>query len=223
MKNPGTTKISAKTVATVGMLCAIAFVANLISQVFPTVSGFLSFDLKDVVIVIGGFMMGPVTAIVISVIVSLIEMLTVSSTGVIGLIMNILSSCAFACLAAGIYHRDRSMKGAIIGLVAGILCMTAIMLLWNWLITPLYMHIPREQIEPLLLTAFLPFNLLKSAFNTVLTVLLYKSVVSALRAAKLVPKSNAPVRRGIRVSVLLTCLFCLVTLILILLVWRGIL
>ena len=100
MKNPGSGRVSARTVATIGMLCAIAFVAKLVSNVFPNVAGFLSFDLKDVVIVIGGFMMGPLTAAVISVIVSLIEMLTISSTGIIGLLMNVLASCAFACVAA---------------------------------------------------------------------------------------------------------------------------
>lgn len=221
MKNPGTTKISAKTVATVGMLCAIAFVANLISQVFPTVSGFLSFDLKDVVIVIGGFMMGPVTAIVISVIVSLIEMLTVSSTGVIGLIMNILSSCAFACLAAGIYHRDRSMKGAIIGLVAGILCMTAIMLLWNWLITPLYMKVPREVVVSMLVPVFLPFNLVKGGINATLAMLLYKPIVTALRKANLVEAGSSG-KGGAKVGVIAVSAVLLVSFVLLALVLAGV-
>lgn len=221
MKNPGTTKISAKTVATVGMLCAIAFVANLISQVFPTVSGFLSFDLKDVVIVIGGFMMGPITAIVISVIVSLIEMLTVSSTGVIGLIMNILSSCAFSCVAAGIYHRDRSMKGAIIGLVAGILCMTAIMLLWNWLITPLYMKVPREVVVSMLVPVFLPFNLLKGGINATLSMLLYKPIVTALRKANLV-EASASGKGGAKVGVIAVSAVLLVSFVLLALVLAGV-
>lgn len=221
MKNPGTTKISAKTVATVGMLCAIAFVANLISQVFPTVSGFLSFDLKDVVIVIGGFMMGPVTAVVISVIVSLIEMLTVSSTGVIGLIMNILSSCAFAGVAAGIYHRDRSMKGAIIGLVAGILCMTAIMLLWNWLITPLYMKVAREVVVSMLVPVFLPFNLVKGGINATLAMLLYKPVVTALRRANLV-EAGASGKGGAKVGVIVVSAVLLVSFVLLALVLAGV-
>ena len=137
-RTAGGARISAKSIATVAMLCAIAFVAKLVSNVFPTVAGFLSFDLKDVVIVIGGFIMGPLTAAAIAFIVSLIEMLTVSSTGPIGLLMNVLASCAFACTAAVIYRRDHRMKGAVLGLAAGILCMTAVMLLWNWLITPLY-------------------------------------------------------------------------------------
>ncbi|MGM9615628.1 MAG: ECF transporter S component [Oscillospiraceae bacterium] len=221
MKNPGTSKISAKTVATVGMLCAIAFVANLISQVFPTVSGFLSFDLKDVVIVIGGFMMGPITAIVISVIVSLIEMLTVSSTGVIGLIMNILSSCAFSCVAAGIYRRHHNMKGAIIGLVSGILCMTVIMLLWNWLITPLYMKVPRDVVVSMLIPVFLPFNLLKGGINATLSMLLYKPIVTALRKANLV-EASASGKGGAKVGVIAVSAVLLVSFVLLALVLAGV-
>lgn len=221
MKNPGTTKISAKTVATVGMLCAIAFVAKLISNVFPTVSGFLSFDLKDVVIVIGGFMMGPVTAVVISVIVSLIEMLTISSTGVIGLIMNILASCSFACVAAVIYHRDRSMKGAIIGLVAGILCMTAIMLLWNWLITPLYMKVGREVVVSMLVPVFLPFNLVKGGINATLAMLLYKPIVTALRKAHFVEES-ASGKGSAKVGVIAVSAVLLVSFVLLALVLAGV-
>lgn len=218
MKNPSTGRISAKTVATVGMLCAIAFVAKLISNVFPTVAGFLSFDLKDVIIVIGGFMMGPMTAAVISIIVSLIEMLTVSSTGVIGLLMNVLASCAFACVAAALYKRDHSMKGAIIALVAGTLCMTAIMLLWNWLITPLYMHVDRAVVVSMLIPTFLPFNLVKGGINATLAMLLYKPIVSALRKAHLVEESTGGRRTTkwgvIGVSAVLLATFVLLALVL---------
>ena len=61
------TKLDTKAFAVMGMLSAIAFVAKLISNVFPMVSGFLSFDLKDVIIVIAGFMMGPVASVLISI------------------------------------------------------------------------------------------------------------------------------------------------------------
>lgn len=175
----------AKTITLMAMLCAIAFVAKLLSNVFPNVAGFLSFDLKDVVIVISGFMLGVMPAALITVVVSLIEMLTVSSTGPIGLIMNILASCSFACIAAAFYQRRRSMKNSILGLIAGTLCMTAIMLLWNWLITPLYMKVPREVVTGMLLTVFLPFNLLKGGINSTLALLLYKPIVNALRSAGL--------------------------------------
>ena len=180
-----------KKIAIVGMMCAIAFVAKLVSSVFPMVSGFLSFDLKDVVIVIAGFIEGPVTAAVITVIVSFIEMITISSTGLIGFVMNVLQSCAFACTAAAFYRRNRSMKGAVTGLVCGVLLTTAVMILWNWLITPLYMGVPREVVVKMLIPTFLPFNLVKGGINATLSMLLYKPVVTALRRAKLVEPSSS--------------------------------
>lgn len=222
MKNPSTGRISAKTVATVAMLCAIAFVAKLISNVFPTVSGFLSFDLKDVVIVIGGFIMGPLTAVVITVIVSLIEMLSISSTGPIGLVMNVLASCSFACVAAVIYKRDHSMKGAILSLVAGVLCMTVVMLLWNWLITPLYMKVPREVVVSMLIPVFLPFNLVKGGINATLAMLLYKPVVTALRKAHLVDESASGHKRANRWGVIAVSAVLLVTFVLLGLVLAGV-
>ena len=215
-----TRKINSKTIAMIGMLCAIAFIAKVVSNVFPTVAGFLSFDLKDVIIVIGGFMLGAVPAAIIAVIVSVIEMLTISSTGVIGLVMNVLASCAFACIASTVYHRDRSMKGAVIGLVLGVLCMTALMLLWNWLITPLYMKVPREVVVKMLVPTFLPFNLLKGGINATLAMLLYKPVVTALRKAKLVePSKGGP--RSSKIGVMIVSLVLLATFMLLFLVLAG--
>ena len=210
--------MNAKTLTITAMLCAIAFVAKLLSQVFPAVAGFLSFDLKDVIIVIGGFMMGPAAALLVTVVVSLIEMLTVSSTGPIGLVMNILASCSFACVASILYQRRRSMKNAIAGLTAGVLCMTAVMLLWNWLITPLYMKVPREVVTGMLLTTFLPFNLVKGGINATLAMLLYKPVVNALRRAGLLegtPSPKGSTRWGVlAVSALLFVTFLLLGLVL---------
>ena len=65
------------------------------------------------------------------------------------------------------------------------------MLLWNYLVTPLYMKVPRETVVQLLIPAFLPFNLLKGTLNAALLMLLYQPVVTALRRARLVPPSSA--------------------------------
>lgn len=183
-------KFNVKTISTIGILCAIAYVAKLISTVFPQVAGFLSFDLKDVVIVIGGFMMGPVTAAIITLVVSLVEMVTVSTTGPIGFLMNVLASGSFACIASILYKRKHDLRGAIIGLALGTLCMTAVMLLWNWLITPLYMKVDRSVVAGMLIPVFLPFNLVKGGINATLTLLLYKPVVTALRKAHLLSEST---------------------------------
>ncbi|GFH90968.1 hypothetical protein IMSAGC002_02220 [Lachnospiraceae bacterium] len=66
------------------------------------------------------------------------------------------------------------------------------MMLWNYLIAPIYMGYPREAIAALLLPAFLPFNLIKGGLNTAITLLLYKPVVVALRRANLIPSEIMP-------------------------------
>ena len=185
------TKVSTKKITTTAMLCAIAFAAMLLGHLVPPVMGILQYDPKDIVIALGGFIYGPITAVIISVIVSLIEMLTISHTGVIGLVMNVVSTCSFVCVAAFIYRRNHSIKGAIIGLISGVLAMTIVMLLWNYILTPIYMHYPRKAVVDLILPLFLPFNLLKGGINAAATVIIYKPVVSVLRRAKLIPPSKA--------------------------------
>ena len=101
-----------------------------------------------------------------------------------------LSSVCFLLPACLLYRRDHTLRGAVIGLLCGMLAMVAAMLLWNYAITPLYMGIPRAAVADMLLPVFLPFNLLKGGLNTALTLLLYKPLMGALRAARLLPPSQ---------------------------------
>ena len=73
------------------------------------------------------------------------EMFTVSDTGPIGCIMNVLATCAFCCTAAFVYKKFQT-RSAVIGLALGTVCLTVVMLLWNYLITPIYMGMDREEI-----------------------------------------------------------------------------
>lgn len=117
-------------------------------------------------------------------------MITVSSTGPWGLLMNVISTCTFLCPAAFLYKKNRSFQWAVLGLVIGGVFMTASMILWNWLVTPIYQGMPRAAIAEMLLPVFLPFNLTKALMNGALTMFLYKPVVVALRKAHLVPESS---------------------------------
>ena len=156
-----------KKLTVLAMLSAIAYVAVALLR-FPVVL-FLSYEPKDVVIAIGGFLYGPLAALGISLVVSFIEMLTISSTGWIGFVMNFLSSAAFAGTAALLYRKKRTQGSAIAGLFGGALLMTVLMLLWNYLITPLYMHTARADVAAMLVPVFLPFNLLKGCLNATIT------------------------------------------------------
>ncbi len=212
-------------ITTGAMLAAICYVIVAISSQMPPIVLFLKYDPKDVFIALGGLIWGPIMSVMVSVVVSVLEMFTISDTGWIGCIMNILSTCSFAVTASVIYRKKKDLTGAILGLLAGSVLMIGVMLLWNYLITPLYMqNVTREQIAGMLLPMFLPFNALKAGLNTGFTFLLYKPVTAALRKSHLLdtkPSKNAPKKKP--VVLWLAAGLLILTCILLILVWKGIL
>ena len=210
--------------AAVAMFAALSFVSVLIAKVIPNVAGFLSYEPKDAVIVIAGLLYGPLTSVLISVIVSLIEMLTISSTGPYGFLMNVISTCAFAVPAAWYYQKHKTQKDAVIGLCFGVITMVVAMLLWNYIITPFYMGVSRETVAGMLMSVFLPFNLVKGGINAGLTLLLYKPVVGALRKAGLAqPSSTGSDKRVFNPGFTLFAVAVLVTFVLLFLTMIGVL
>ena len=200
MPSTSPSRMSTKTITSVAMLTGIAYVVMLCSKLLPSVNGFLDFDFKDVVICIGGFTYGPTVAAFISVLVAFIELITISGTGPIGFIMNALATCSFCCTASLIYKKRHTKGGAILGLSIGVVCLVIVMLLWNYLITPIYMGYPRDMIAKMLPTVFFPFNLAKGGMNMAATLLLYKPIVTALRKAGLAPPSTGSQTNGKRFS-----------------------
>lgn len=206
-----------KKIVTLGMLCAFAFVVHFVTKI-PV--SFLTCDAKDAVITIGGFLFGPLSAAIMTIVVALVEMITTSSTGIIGCIMNVLSTAAFACPAAFIYKRKRTLGGAITGLVTGALISTAVMLLWNYLLTPLYMNTPRDVVVSMMLPLFLPFNLLKGGLNAAITLLFYKPISKALQKAGLLPKTTSQSKHK-TLGVSLVAIVLIATFVFLMLVMNG--
>lgn len=213
-------KIDVKKLTATAMLCALAYIVMLVGRV-PVVL-FLKYDPKDVIITLGGLIWGPMMSFAVSVIVSVIEMISASETGFIGLAMNILSTCSFACTAAFIYKKKRTLSGAVIGLVIGSITMVAVMLLWNYLVTPIYMGYPREAVAKLLLPAFLPFNLLKAGLNAAFTFLLYRPVISALRKTGFVEQSGSLAKKKIPYGMLIVAVVLVITCVLAILAFNGV-
>ena len=211
-----------KTLVSMAMLTGIAYIVMLVSKLMPSVM-FLDFDFKDVVICIGGFTFGPLAAAVISILVAFIEMITISTTGPIGFIMNALATCAFCCTASYLYKKMHTKKGAVLGLACGVVCLVAVMLLWNYLITPLYMtNFSRADVAALLPTLFLPFNLAKGGMNMAATLLLYPPVVGALRRAGVVPPAQSGQGKTLNAGFLLFALALLATFVAFALVLAGV-
>lgn len=218
-------RMNLRTLSSLGMLTAVAYVVMYLSKMLPQVAGFLQLDLKDTVICIGGFLFGPVASAVISLVVALVEMFSVSDTGPIGMVMNVLATCSFCCTAAFVYKKMHTKKGAVLGLFLGVVALTVVMLLWNYLITPLYMGVERDVVKDMLVPIILPFNLVKGGLNMALILVLYKPVVTALRKARLVPESQTILQNKGKVNAgfLLFSIALLATFVTIALVLMGIL
>ncbi len=162
------------------IFCALAFVVSLVPM--PKVM-FLTFDIKDTLIIMAGMLFGPSSALSISVAIPLLEMIFTSVTGPWGMLMNFLSSASFAVVGALIYKKKKTLSGAILGLLSAVLSQVAVMIVANLLITPIYMGASRETVIGLLLPLFLPFNLTKAVLNASLAMMLYKPISNILKRA----------------------------------------
>ena len=178
------------------------------------------------ILTVGGFIFGPLAGILMALVVCLIEMVTISTTGFIGLLMNFLSSAVFVGVSAVIYQRKKTLPRAIIGLVSGTFSMLVIMLLWNYIMTPIFMHVPREEVLKLFFPLLIPFNLIKASLNSALTLFLYKGVVTALRKSKLIPTretNDSANKKSNTILIVSISALLAVTLVLVLLIFAGIL
>ena len=169
-------------IAATSIFAAIAYLSMFLT---PFRVDFLTFDIKDAVMTIGALYLGPLAGLAMSAVTSLLEMFTISQTGIDGMIMNFVGSATYTIVAALIYTYRKSLKNAVLGLVAATLSMTAVMLAANLIITPGFKGVPVEAVIAMIPTLLLPFNLLKGILNAALVMLLYKPVTTAMRATRL--------------------------------------
>ena len=172
---------STKRIAVTALLCAVALVCTLMLE-FPIIPGvnWLKYDPSAIIALLAGFAFGPATGAVVSILPYLVHLATMS--GVYGVIMAILATFTLVMPASLIYSHDRSLRGAILGLVVGAVVCLAACILGNILITPLYMDISTQGVIDTIVPVLLPFNLAKIAINCVVTVLVYKPVTKVLSA-----------------------------------------
>lgn len=182
-------KFTTKKMTTLALFTALALVLSLLIR-FPMVPAvsFLSYDPKDIVIGIGGFLFGPLSALVISVLTSFLELLF-KGGNLLDVVMNVISTCTFICTASWIYKRQHTKKGALCGLIAGIIVNILSMLLWNYVVDPIYFGMPREAVIAMLPWIAL-FNLLKCGINAGILLMIYKPVVGALRHSGIVEQGQ---------------------------------
>lgn len=172
-------------IVAIAAFIAIAYISSLI---LPIKVQFLTLDIKDAFITIGALYFGPLSGIIISAIVSLLELFFGSDTGIYGCIMNFIGSAAFSAVASFIYIRNKKLANAIFALACAVASMTVFMIAANLIITPLFMAskgMTTQTIETMIVPLLLPFNLVKGVLNAALVMLLYKPISIALKKTRL--------------------------------------
>lgn len=170
-------KITTVRLAKMGMLVAISIVLVYLIHfpIFPAVA-FLEYDPADIPILIGTFAFGPVAGVLLTVVTSVIQGVTVSSaSGLYGIIMHIIATSALVIVAGVIYSKAKTRKGAVIAIIAGVVAMTVVMIGANMVITPLFMGVPREVVWQLM-PFIAGFNAIKAGINGIITFLVYKRI-----------------------------------------------
>ena len=163
--------------AKMGMLVAISIVLVYFIHfpIFPAVA-FLEYDPADISILIGTFAFGLLAGILLTVVTSVIQGVTVSAaSGLYGIIMHVISTSVLVLVSGLIYKYNKTRKGAVIALLCGVAAMTLVMIGANMIITPLFMGVPRNIVWSLM-PFIAGFNAIKAGINSVVTFLLYKRI-----------------------------------------------
>ena len=187
----------------IALFAALAYASTLI--IHPKVL-FLTFDVKDTVITLAAMSFGPLAGVIISFLTALIELVTISETGIYGFVMNFCGSAVFSVTASLIYKHKKTFVGGIIGLVAAVFSMTAAMLLANILVTPYFMKSSTEEVIKMIPTVLLPFNFLKALTNAAFIIGLYKPMSSALKSVGAIKKKDDEELRLDKTTVILVAI-----------------
>ena len=213
-------RLTTKTLVLTSLFCAIAYITVVLFRI-PVVS-ILKYEPKNVIITLAGLIIGPISTVFISIVVSFIEMVTISDNGLYGMFMNIIATISFTLPISIIYKHKRNINSAVIGLLIGTILMTLMMLLWNYIVSPFYFKMPREAVADMLVPIFLPFNILKGAINSTLVFLLYKPIIFALRKSHSIPDSKSEMQVNKKSIILFNvCAFVILAVsIVICILWR---
>ncbi|MBS5926196.1 MAG: ECF transporter S component [Clostridium sp.] len=162
----------------IALLSAIAVVIMLFEIPLIPLFPWLKMDLSELPVLIGAFAFGPMTGVIIEGLKILLNLLmTGSATGFVGELANFIIGVSFVVPAAMIYHRNKSKKSAIIGMIVGGLFMEVAGILANiYLLLPAFGMSGKIDIAQYIMVGLIPFNGLKAILVSAITMLVYKKL-----------------------------------------------
>lgn len=198
-------KISTKKMICIAMISAIAIVVYYLDFPVPLMPSFIKLDLSNVVSLFAGFTLGPAAGVIVCLIKNVIHLVIkgFGTTMGIGDIFDFVTSAVFALSAGLVYRKIHTKKGAVIGCIVGTAAYTLISLPLNYFIVyPIYAKafggmeaiisaynaiLPgTDNLFSALCIFNLPFTLIKGILCSLVTILIYKPLITALRKTRLV-------------------------------------
>lgn len=183
----------------IAILSAIAAVLMLFQIPVWFAPSFYEIDLSDAVILMGGFAMGPLAAAIMELIKNLLNLiLNGTMTAGVGELANFVMGCSLVVPASLVYKYRKTLKGAVLSLVIGILSLIIVSSVVNYFVMiPAYVYFMGFELDAiigmasavnssvtslatLIMFATVPFNLLKGLVCAVVNLLLYKRLSKVL-------------------------------------------
>lgn len=173
---------STRQLVTMALMCAIGTLLSFIE--FPLLPGvtWLKFDASNMPAMVAGFAYGPAGGVAVGIVTAIIHGLLMADFT--GALMNILVVTCFVLPATLIYKKKRTYKFAIIGLVFSIIAGVIGSIIGNLLLTPSWLGVPFDAVVALIIPVLIPFNLLKGLLNSVITLIVYKSISNIITPKK---------------------------------------
>lgn len=173
---------STKQLVVMALMCAIAILLSFLEfPLFPAAS-FLKLDFSLVPSTVVGFAYGAGPGVVVGLACAVAHGAITGNW--VGVLMSSIVAIVYIVPAALIYRRIHSLKGAIIAMVVGSLCLVVGIIIANLIIDPLFYGMPFEAVAGLIVPAILPFNIIKGVVVSLLTALVYKSISNLITPEK---------------------------------------
>ena len=177
-----TNKWETRQLVTMALLCAIGVLLSFIE--FPLLPGvtWLKYDASAMPAMVCGFAYGPAAGLSVGIIGAVIHGIMLGDFS--GAVMNIIVVTGYILPAALVYKKVHNFKGTIVGLVISSICATLAAILGNLIITPAWLGVPMDAVIAMIIPILTPFNLLKALLNSVLTLIVYKSISNLITPKK---------------------------------------
>ena len=187
-----TNRWSTRQLVTMALMCAISALFSFVQ--IPLIPGltFLTYDPSLMPAMVCGFAFGPGAGFVVGALAAVIHGLVLGEW--VGSMMNIVATLCFVVPAAFVYRRVHTFKGAVAGLALGSAAAVAGAIVANLTIGVWFWYGSVDAIAPMILPALVPFNLVKTILNSVLTMVVYKAVSNLITPKKTRSKGALPLR-----------------------------